>query len=296
MNEDYSNEASEQLARQLERNERYRVLRAVPDRFTNMPEDGAPPDGRCIAIVDTETTGLDADEDSIIELAIMLLFVGDNGSVLGHLGPISWLQDPKAVLNHRISMITGLEDEDLLGQMIDDEFAWKMLARADLIVAHNAPFDAVFIERRYPQIAGKPWACSGSEIDWLALGFDGRAQQHLLMQAGSFSKAHRAGDDVWSLFWLLQQRQTDPNGDRVRTHLARLIEASDRLSVMIEARGAPYDKKDVLKARGYSWNPARRFWQKELPEADVPFEEAWAFRNGLPALATRTVTASERHR
>ncbi|WP_187335341.1 3'-5' exonuclease [Novosphingopyxis iocasae] len=296
MNEDHSNEASEQLARQLERNERYRVLRAVPDRFTKMPEDGTPPDGRCVAIVDTETTGLDPEKDSIVELAIMLLFVGDNGRVLGHLGPISWLQDPKVVLDHRISMITGLEDEDLRGQMIDDEFAWKMLARADLIVAHNAPCDLSLIERRYPQIAGKPWACSCSEIDWLALGFDGRAQQHLLMQAGWFSKAHRAGDDVWSLFWLLQQRQTDPNGDRVRTHLSRLIEASDRPSVLVEARGAPYDKKGLLKARGYSWNATGKFWQKELPEDSVPFEEAWAYRNGLPSLAKRNVTASERHR
>ena len=46
MNEDHSHEASEQMAKQLEHDERYRVLRAVPDRFTNMPEDGTPPDGR----------------------------------------------------------------------------------------------------------------------------------------------------------------------------------------------------------------------------------------------------------
>ena len=295
MNVNHLNEASEKLAEQLERDSRYRVLRAVPDRYTNMPTNGTPPDGRCIAIVDTETTGLDPNTDSIIELAIMLLFVGDDGRVLAHLGPISWLQDPGVVLDHRISMLTGLEDEDLSGQSINDAFASRMLDRADLIVAQNAAFDLAFIERRYPDLAGKAWACSCKEIDWLGLGFGGRAQQHLLGQAGWFSNAHRAGDDVWSLFCLLQQRQQDPNGERVRTQLARLIEASDRPTIMVEARGAPFDKKGLLKARGYRWNAANKFWQKELPQGDVDLEEAWAYRNGLPPLAKRSVTATERH-
>lgn len=296
MNSDHLNPASETLADTLVRDPDYRVLRAVPKPYTMMPINGTPPDGKCVAILDTETTGLDPDKDQIIELAIMLAFVDDHGEVLGHFGPLSWLQDPEVVLDPRISLLTGLCLQDLAGQKIDDAFACSLLDRADLLVAQNASFDLGFMERRYPQLVGKAWACSCSEIDWLLLGYDGRAQQNLLAQAGWFSSAHRADDDVWSLFVLLQQRQRDPGGGQMRTHLARLIEASEKPTVMVQAERAPFESKSLLKARGYRWNAKARFWQKELREIDVDIEEAWAFRNGLPPLTKRPVTAHERHR
>jgi DNA polymerase-3 subunit epsilon len=296
MNIEHLNPDHEELAQRLQRDDDYRVLRAVPKPYCAMPENGAPPSGKCIAIVDTETTGLDADNDTIIELAIMHVFVDHHGELLGHFGPFSWLQDPGEALDPRITMVTGLAAQQLAGQKIDDAFAVSLLDRADLIVAHNAAFDAGFIERRYPQIAVRAWACSCSEIDWLKLGYDGRAQQHLLAQAGWFSSAHRAASDVWSLFWLLQQRQHDPRGGIERTHLARLLEASETPTVMLQAEGAPYSTKDTLKARGYRWNAGRGFWQRELPADKVEHEQAWAYRNGLRMLTERAMTACNRHR
>ena len=253
------------------------------------------PDGRCVAIVDTETTGLDAEVDTIIELAIMLVFLDDNGEVKGHFGPFGWLQDPQVALEPRIILVTGLGAQHLKDQQIDDAFASGLLDRADLIVAHNAAFDAAFIERRYPQLAGRAWACSCSEIDWLLQGFEGRSQQHLLAQAGWFSAAHRAAADVWSLFWLLLHRKRDRDGIE-RSHLARLIAASDKPAVMVQAERAPFAAKAKLKARGYRWNPSERFWQSDLPQDLVEHEEAWFYTAGLPAPTLRTITARERHR
>lgn len=296
MNFEHLNPNMEELAQQLERDDQYRVLRAVPEPYCMMPGSGAPPDGKCIAFVDTETTGLDPAHDMIIELAIMLVFVGDDGEVTGHFGPFSWLQDPQRILDPRITLITGLASQHLTGQKIDDEFACGLLERADLIVAQNARFDAAFIERRYPHLAGRAWACSCNELDWLMLGHEGRSQQHLLAQAGWFSSAHRAAADVWSLFWLLTQRQRDPRGGVERTHLARLIEAARTTTVMIQAERAPYSAKDMLKARGYSWNPDARFWQRELVQGKVEHEQAWFYRCGLPTPTLRTITATERHR
>ena len=285
----------ERLAASLEHDNQFRLLRAVPRRFTNMPQ-GPAPDGRCIAIVDTETTGLNIDEHKLIELAIMLVWVDDDSEVVAHMGPCSWLEDPGVEIEPRISLLTGLANHDLVGHTIDDRFASGLLDRADLVVAHNAGFDRKWLDQRYPQHAAKPWACSCSEIDWLLLGLEGRAQQHLLMQHGWFANAHRAGDDVWSLFHLLQQRRTGPGGAPERTHLARLLEAADADSVLVEATRAPFAAKDRLKARGYRWNARRRVWGKELGLADVDSERRWFDRNGLPPFDSETRTACERHR
>lgn len=296
INTDHLSPDAEALARDLEQHDGYRVLRRVPKPYPSMPHEGPMPDGKCIAILDTETTGLDSANDVIIELAIMLCFVGEDGEVVGHFGPFSWLENPQRELDPRITLVTGLAAHHLQGQKIDDEFARGLLDRAELIVAQNAKFDAGFIERRYPDLAGKAWGCSCSEIDWLKLGFDGRSQSALLAQVGWFSDAHRAAADVWALFWLLQHRQRGPGGGPIRTHLARLIEAAETPSVMVQAERAPFWKKELLRARGYKWNPDGPFWQIELPPERVEHEKAWGYRSGLPAMTTRSITACERHR
>ncbi len=274
----------------------YRVLRAVPPRISVMPGDGTMPEGRCVAIIDCETTGLDAENDAMIELAIMLVFVGGHEQVNGHFGPVSWLEDPGVQLEPRISLLTGLKNGDLAGHAIEDTTASRLIDRADVCIAHNARFDAAWIEKRYPQVAGKPWACSASDIDWLELGYDGRAQQHLLMQHGRFANAHRAGDDVWSLFNLLMHRQPDPGSGSIRSHLSRLLEAADTPTFRVEAVNAPYAAKDRLKARGYRWEARAKIWWKEMPYGDLTAERSWFRVQGLPPFRTAEVTSSQRHR
>lgn len=274
----------------------YRVLRAVPPRISVMPPDGTMPEGRCVAIIDCETTGLDTQNDALIELAILLAFIGEDGQVTGHFGPVSWLEDPGVELDPRIALLTGLTNKDLAGHAIEDGTAAGLIDRADVCVAHNARFDSGWIEQRFPQLAGKPWACSASDIDWLMLGYDGRAQQHLLMQHGRFANAHRAGDDVWSLFHLLLHRQPDPGDGPTRSHLQRLLEAADTVTFRVEAVHAPYAAKDRLKARGYRWDASRKIWWKELRDDDLAAERSWFRVQELPPFRTAEVTSSQRHR
>lgn len=286
---------TERLAKQLDQHERYRVLRAVPEPTFNMPP-GPAPEGKCLAIIDCETTGLDVGQHELIELAILLVWVDEAGEVIAHHKPVSWLQEPQGPLDLKIELLTGLADADLQGKSVDDRLAFALLDRADLIVAHNAAFDRKWIERRYPELAEKEWACSATEIDWLWLGFDGRAQQHLLLQHGWFSNAHRAGDDVWSLLHLLRQETPDPKTGKMRSHLSRLIETSAQLTELIEATRAPYSKKDRLKARGYRWDPEKRVWCTEIDPDQLAAERAWFAHQGLPPFTSQPITASDRHR
>ena len=105
----------EEHAKSLQHEPGYTVLRRVPEPYSQFPDDGVPPDGRCIAIVDLETTGLHAEKDSIIELALMLVWVDDKGEIISHFGPLSWLEDPGLELDPRITLVTGLANHHLIG-------------------------------------------------------------------------------------------------------------------------------------------------------------------------------------
>ena len=47
----------EEHARVLQHDPGYTVLRRVPEPYSRFPDDGVPPDGRCVAIVDRASTG-----------------------------------------------------------------------------------------------------------------------------------------------------------------------------------------------------------------------------------------------
>lgn len=312
LNAHHLDPVSEAFADRLTDDPDYRVLRALPRPYSEMPGQGGAPQGRCIALVDLETTGLYPETGAIIELAIKLLWVAEDGELLAHFPIYSWLEDPGFPLDPQIVRLTGLRDEDLSGKKIDDEAVARLLDRSDLIVAHNAAFDAAWIEQRWPQLAGRAWACSCVEIDWLSLGLDGRGQQYLLQQHGWFSRAHRAAGDVWSLFWLLLQSRPEREGQgalvpigaddgtvlSTPTHLQRLLAASVRPSIKIEAIGVPFSKKGLLAQRGYRWDPGlkRRYWWRELNPRDVEAEQVWFRRNSLPEPRCVPIGAHERHR
>lgn len=290
---DYTNEAS---ARALEATGQFKVLRRLkpPQAFE---EDLLPTGTLRIAIVDVETEGLDPEQHAIIEMALMMIDVDrlDECEVLRQALPQSWLQDPKRPLDEKIEKITGLNNTMLHGRAIDDRAVLDGLGGAHLIIAHNARFDRAFIERRWPQLAGKAWACSCNEIDWLELGFDGRGLGHLLMQQGFFNSAHRAADDIWSLFNLLTSEPAGIRDERTRSHLDRLVEASETETYRLEATNAPFRAKDALKARGYRWDPARRVWWTEIKNDNFLEEKIWFEEQNLPVFTFTTLDATQRH-
>jgi DNA polymerase III subunit epsilon len=282
---------AEQAAQILEDNPNFQVLRRIPSPCSRA-YDHVANDCRVVAIVDCETTGLCTDTDEIIELAIMLAFVSADGEVLGWQAPHAWLQQVERPLNEEVQKITGITDACLKGQQIDDEFAFGLLERADLLIAHNAPFDASFIERYFPKIAGKAWTCSATEIDWKRHGFEGRGLQNLLMQSGWFTNAHRAASDVWSAFWLLSL-SSEQDGP---TYLQRLLLASAEPTVRIDIWRPKFALKDRVKAAGYHWDAAARTWWIEVPEDQVATQLDWLAQLGIHNPEQRTITACERHR
>lgn len=291
------NEAArlERAANILSDSSDYRVLRRLPSP-TQKLTGHSPPDGTtCVAIIDCETTSLSPYTGKLIELAILLVFVSDQGENVTHLGPWSWLQDPGEPLSAETTRITGLSDADIAGQAIEDTVAASLLDRADLIVAHHAWFAIQWLDQRYPQFRTKLWACSMAELPWRDWGFETRSLQPLLWQHGMFSNAHRAADDVWALFMLLSQRREDEFGD-LRTYLSQLIATASSSSVRVAAVGAPYAAKEVLRERGYRWDALQKVWVKHVSPGEVEGEAAWFRAEALPAPETSLVDTVARHR
>ena len=288
-----------QLIEKLEAGGEHRVLRKlnVPTRDVDLFDSVERV--RTGVVVDVETTGLDPRAEVIIELAIRPFSFDDDGIIVGVGDPLVWKEDPLQPLPPEISALTGLNDFDLMGMSIDERAATHVLLNADLIIAHNASFDRPFVEKRLPLSAIQPWACSCSEIDWRAAGFDGRGLGWLAAQAGWFFDAHRAGNDVDAVIALLGREA--PDG---RTLLAALLENSAQPTFKIDAVGANYAMKDRLKERGYRWNCRDRFWWIEVAEDDREEEVEWLVEAVyLPmwhpsewAPNVTAITACERHR
>lgn len=94
--------------------------------------------------------------------------------------------------------------------MIDMARLTPLIDSADLVIAHNAGFDRPFCEAFSPIFCNKAWACSVSEVDWSARGFEGSKLGYLIGQSGYFHDGHRAVDDCFALLEVLGQRRPAP--------------------------------------------------------------------------------------
>ena len=259
------------LAEVVDRHADYRVLRRL-----RALERSASPEARHAGMIagcaiDVETTGLDYRRHAVIELA-MQRFRADAQGCIVDVGPsFRWLEDPGVRLPPEIVALTGLTDEAVAGRRIGEAEASCLILDADFVVAHNASFDRPFVETRLPLATGKPWICSMRDVDWLALGFEGRVLSHLLSQIGWFYEAHRADVDVTALLHLLDHRPTG----RTRTVLADAIATACRPGWLVEAVRAPFAAKTLLKARGYRWDATKRHWWREVRHEEFDEELEW---------------------
>lgn len=277
---------------------RYRILRRLEPRpvaktlRAEYPLRGA--------IIDTETTGLSRHSNEIIEIgAVAFTFdgLGAIGDVIGH---YAGLQQPSSLIPAEITALTGLTDEMVAGHKIDMGALCSLIEPADLIIAHNASFDRPFCEVFSPLFSRKAWACSNSEIDWTARGFEGTKLGYLVGQAGYFHQGHRAIDDCFALLEILDHVSVGA----AETPFAELYRASQRSMVRIFAEHSPFDMKDQLKARGYRWSDGSdgrlKSWWVEVDESNLASElsylrtEIYCHPEADPP--TRFLTAYDRFR
>jgi DNA polymerase-3 subunit epsilon len=258
--------SDEDVARALEESGNYRILRKLVARpIASVKRPGF---SRLGVILDTETTGLNHRSDELIEIGAVAFTFNDDGAIGDIVGIYGGLQQPSRPIPPEITRLTGITDAMVEGQLIDIQSLRTLIEPADLIIAHNAGFDRPFCEAFSKIFTGKAWACSVSEIDWSARGFEGTKLGYLVGQAGYFHEGHRAVDDCHALLEILDREQHD--GESPFTELYR---ASQRSRIRVFAEHSPFEMKDHLKARGYRWSDGSdgrlKSWWIEVGEEDL---------------------------
>jgi DNA polymerase-3 subunit epsilon len=171
-----------------------------------------------------------------------------------------------------VTALTGITNEMVAGQRIDETAVSSFADDAVIVIAHNASFDRKFAERYWPIFQRKAWGCSATEVEWRKHGFEGSRLGYLLNGAGFFHQAHRAVDDCHALLEILgfELRTTGTSA------LAVLLAQARKRTMRVWADQSPFDLKDALKRRGYRWSDGSdgrsRSWYVDIDESRLDDE------------------------
>jgi DNA polymerase-3 subunit epsilon len=279
------------MAEALAKSADYRVLRRLVRR-----EAFAPPVGQSTKtgiLLDVETTGLDPQKDEVIELGMIKFEYLPDGRIAGVRDAFTSFNEPSVPIPLEVTALTGITDEMVAGQQIDDNAVSSFVDDAVIVIAHNASFDRKFAERYWPIFQRKAWGCSATEVEWRKHGFEGSRLGYLLNGAGFFHQAHRAVDDCHALLEILAFELPTTG----TSALAVLLEQARKKTMRVWAEQSPFDLKDKLKRRGYRWSDGSdgrpRSWYVDIDESRLDDEISFLkteiyLRDAEPRLQTLT--------
>lgn len=284
------------MAQTLAQHPDYQVLTRFNPEVLNATVDAIPDDAALGVMVDTETTGR-GDEDKIIELGMVVFaFNRDTGELYGVVDSYDALEDPGMPIPPEATRVNNISDEMVKGKRIDDNRVNAILETVEVVIAHNSGFDRPYCERRWPMFKSKAWACSLTQLNWAEAGLGSAKLDYIAYRLGFFFEAHRASMDCLALLYALSK----PMPGQEQTGLALLLQAYRDTSRLIWAVGAPFDAKDLLKARGYRWSDGskpgtQKAWNKAVPEEEYEAELQWlkasVFGNRQFSVPVETVDA-----
>ena len=263
----------EEMADQLAAHPDYKVKRRLIPILNFGARTGGPT--KRVLVLDTETTGLDWRSESIIELAMLAVDIDiQTGHPVGDVEVYEDFEDPGRPIPPEITNLTGITNKDVMGQKLNEDKIKDMVARADLIVAHNAGFDRPFVENRLEVFEHKAWACSFAGIDWKAQGLGSAKLEFLCSELGWFYDAHRAQVDCHALLRVLSADLKTSSESKPLTGLQQLFKSAENARTIVKAFGSPFETKDKLKARGYRWDAEARVWYTAVKSAEALEAEA----------------------
>jgi DNA polymerase-3 subunit epsilon len=217
---------------------------------------------RHVLILDTETTGLDHQKDSVIEVAAILYSVE-------HATPLRSFSSLMYATGNAAENINRIPAAALADAWLAEE-AWaevsEMAGAADAIIAHNADFDRPWC----PQVLqDMPWICSKVDLQWPK---QTRPEPSLVALALEHdlgvAYAHRALADCDMIARLLTRAR------ELGANLAEMLVRGQRPKILLQAM-VSFDERELAKTAGFRWDPTTKRWLRRMVAEDavgLPFK------------------------
>jgi DNA polymerase-3 subunit epsilon len=218
---------------------------------------------KTIAIIDTETTGIDPNEHQAIEVACILFDIDSASPVVAYSSLLRADGNPSFAINRiPVEVLASAPDRDAVWRHVE-----TMVQKSDVVAAHNAEFDRGFVHPRIRD--AKPWVCTCYDVQWpratrIGEGLVSLALAHNL----GVSHAHRAMTDcdlVSRLFTRIVEMGTD-----LRAFLAYGLRPKATYQALVS-----YDDKELAKEHGFRWEAPTKQWLRTMAIEDVaslPFQ------------------------
>lgn len=274
----------ERIAQLLEHfGDKFRVLRALDSETLMVPAGELPEGARKFLVIDTESTGLDAQKDRIVELGMLeVAYDPERAVIFGVTRVFDELEDPGMPISPGAMAVHGITDEMVAGLRINDEAVSQYLVDADFVVCHNSGHDRPLLEGRWPAFSDMPFVCSMAQVPWADMGIRGTKLEFIAAMQGFFYTAHRAEGDCFAVVKALMTPMQAIGG---QTPFPSLLAALKQQYFRIWATNAPYDVKDVLRTNGYFWSDGtapctEKAWNKTVAAEVLQGELDWLKKNG----------------
>lgn len=237
-----------------------------------------------LAIIDTETTGLDIKKDFILEIGCAL-FDTERGSIISyHSDIISWPYDIK--ITQTITDLTGITNEMIFAYGVNARRAFEYFIKyahgADYLVGHNIKnYDMPLLEMNLKYLGlnfSLPLIDSMVDLPNSKLTENKKLKYMAFEHGYIMNKAHRVIDDIQAVSHLMSFYPFE-----------EIEKRSKAKEVTIVAK-VKYEDRLLAKNAGFHWNVEKKHWYRTVKEfefdeivntLEFSFEHNWHDRRQL---------------
>jgi DNA polymerase-3 subunit epsilon len=211
-----------------------------------------------LLILDTETTGLDPQANSCLEVGVVLFDLPSRQVLAQQSFLLPVAENPAEPIN-RIPAAATNRPQPWQAALVYFE---TLLAAADVVVAHNAAFDRQWFGHGLLPAITKPWLCSMEEMRWppeRQLRARPSVRDLALAYEIPVWAAHRALTDCIYLAEVFRRCED----------LEELVRLGLEPRALFKAQ-VSYDQRHLAREAGFRWNdPVAGAWTRRLSDREA---------------------------